>query len=199
MPRFRVDAEGRLVDVVGLDRLARLRDAPHEPGDSPTELTPESRAMLRATVASYWAAWAGAWAGLELAPGAEIERASEVSLFGAEIEQTERVRHLGPAPDHEGKIRLRSETLLDDRVTRLVRAALDSARRARSPVAPPLVENPVVSVTGTAAAETITDPLTLVPVVALREKVIHATLEDGRTVTSVEKHRYEFEWLDPPS
>ncbi|TFH21111.1 MAG: hypothetical protein E4H03_11150 [Myxococcales bacterium] len=82
-------------------------------------------------------------------------------------------------------------------MTRLVRSALDSARRDRSQAGPPLLENPVVSVTGTAAAETVTDPVTLVPVLAVREKVIHATLEDGRTVTSVENHRYEFEWLDP--
>ena len=196
MPRFRIDANGRLSDVVGLDRLARLQAGPNTEPEAPPELTPATRAVLRAAVASTWAAWAGAWIELDLAPGAEVRRPSEVSLLGTRILQTETVRNLGPAADAACKVRLRSETELDDQVAGLVRRALDAARGPTTGSPPERAPASIDTVEGTATAEVLTDPATLMPTVATREKAIHVTFDDGREVTSVEKHRYEFEWIE---
>jgi len=120
MPSFIVSTTGDYLGIADLDRtLDVLAKSPALRGPEMARAldamrTPQARAMLEQAAGSYWNAWSAAWHGIQLAPGAHLERTSEIELAGgATMKVPSTITHKGTIPGTGGLVALESVQVLE--------------------------------------------------------------------------------------
>jgi hypothetical protein len=119
-PTFLVSMEGEYLGIANLDQsldVVEKSTALAGPGmESAREAmrSPQMRAMLEQAAGGYWNAWAGAWLGLQLAPGEHLERTVEIELpGGATMKVPFTLSHRGTIAGTDGMVLLDSVQVLE--------------------------------------------------------------------------------------
>lgn len=125
MPTFLVSASGEYLGVKNLDRTldALEKTLPDLSGRVLEAMrTPQMRAMIEQKLGDYWKTWAGAWLGLELAPGAHVDQPQEIELpDGGSMKLPSRITHKGTIEGSGGLVLLeRVQVLEGPEATRLM-------------------------------------------------------------------------------
>lgn len=198
LPRFRVDRNGQLEQVIGLPEMIDQLSIMLRHSDSHVReflKSPEAIAQLEAKVADYWNAWAGAWVGLTLRAGEVREVAAEAPLFSASVPQRVTVRHLGPAPECGSCVRLRLETLTEGAplIAGMVQFLENLAARIGAPPGLP-IQDLFETARQAGFVETITDARTLQPRWVQAERTITIKPKGADALIQEEKMTYSFDW-----
>lgn len=126
MPSLLVGSDGRLRDVLGIERLgeALAAGATGGAGTARTDAStarlrqvlarPGVQAQLRARAGEDWRAWVGVWVGRDLRPGASIDIVGVVPGMGPTVQAKGVMTHAGVAAGFpHGAVRLRLELTAD--------------------------------------------------------------------------------------
>lgn len=199
LPTMRLAASGDYLGTVGLDAvLERLLAAMEGQVDEATRArlrsqfsTPQMRALMQQKSGEIWNVWVGAWNGLDISPGEQVQASVPIDVLGRPLEQKMVVEHLGPAPRHACCAHLRLTTLVEGPdVVRLVAGLIDGLAPPGQPVDP----DAFAFARSSSVVEIVTEPDTLRPRWAsvLREVLIKAV--DGERHERVDRQSFTFEW-----
>ena len=151
---------------------------------------------LKSSVGQYWQTWTGAWIGWSVLPGAPREDRRELEVLGVRAKARLTLRNLGEPEAHPGMLslerRLRSDGL--EYAPKMATYVSNLAARFAGDGDPGAVL-PQLTFSVDETLTVVTDPRTLVPVVATTEKTVTASnAATEERLEELERHRYEFTW-----
>lgn len=207
VPDLVIDRAGEYLRIDGLDDMLERfgRFQREQKGQSEAESQrlmksmrmPEVTAALQQACSKDWSAWAGAWIGFEVQPGAQAEAVGEVALFGATMPAKVTRRHHGAAEGHPGHVRLSITSLVEGaEAAKALAEAMDALvqKAGNSPIPVGALE----SIRLETNLEVITDPKTLRPLRAKWTKDMRLVTKDDGTRSDVESAEFRFEF-EPPA
>jgi hypothetical protein len=159
--------------------------------------SPQTAARMEGAAAESWNAWVGAWVGLELDPGRQVEGRIPLVLADESVEGSVHVENQGPTPGNPRLTRLVLQTVMEGDKAReaLERFARSMVRDATGREPP--VDRLFRSVTRTEQITAVVDPNTLRPSYA--ENLTLTDTEDmqGSRRRQSQRVAYFFEWTPP--
>ncbi len=203
LPTMHIGADGAFLGTYGLDAMReRLLDSMGDQltGEMRAQLkryfeSPKLQAAMQQRSGELWNVWVGAWNGLDLSAGEEINASVPIAVLGEAIAQSVHVEHLGPASNLCATcVRLRMTTLIEGpQVVRLVRGLLAEASRSAADA----VETDFESARSFGVTETVVEPATLIPWYARLRREVSLRGEDGTENGTVDEKEFWFSWEQP--
>ena len=199
LPPYRVSSDGRWLGVDMDAFLAAMK------GVLPDEMVatlhksmavPGMEAMLDEKLGEFWRTWVELWIGMQLEPGESLDGAFEVSVLGRPLSIPATVEHLGAA---DGRVRMRASSVLEGPAAAAAvgTMALQFSESVDGdtplPVSDWETRSDQMQVRRLSTAETVTDPVTLLPTQAMLELRV-TVIVDGEKHERVEAHEWIFDW-----
>ena len=151
---------------------------------------------LKSSVGRYWESWAGAWIGWTVTPGNKLQEVQPLPVLGVEAKAEVTTYHFGESAEHPGKVSLERRLHADGQKfsERMATYVSDLVSRLVGDGDPEAVLKELTFAVDEKLA-VVTDPRTLVPVVATTERTVTASnAATDERLEELERHRYEFTW-----
>ncbi|MCB1745718.1 MAG: hypothetical protein H6977_13920 [Gammaproteobacteria bacterium] len=197
LPSMRLSRSGDYRGVRGLN-LVLQRVLELLPEDTPSTQrlqlerglrSPRMQQVLQQKSGEIWNVWVGAWNGLDLAAGQQLEARVPLRALGGELEQGVTIEHLGAAPGAPGYVRLRMTTLVEGPELASLLAGFADALAASGKL-----EGGISGARSRSVTELVTRAADLVPRHAVSTTEVTVTDAAGHGFHQRERKEYWFEW-----
>lgn len=199
LPPYRVSSDGRWLGVDMDAFLAAMKGV--LPDESVATLhkamaVPGMEAMFDEKLGDVWRTWVELWIGMQLEPGESFDGAFEVGVLGRPLSIPVTVEHLGAV---DGRVQLRASSVLEGPAaaaavgTMVLQFSESVDGDTPLPVSDWKTRSDQMQVRRVSTAETVTDPITLLPTQARFEIRVTVTA-DGEKRERVEAHEWIFDW-----
>jgi hypothetical protein len=206
VPDVVVDEHGAFLRVDGLDAMFERFAAylGEQKGVSAAQRdrllqtlrSPQLQETIQQACGDDWRTWVASWVGFDVAPGAEATTDVRLPFMGAEVEAKATRRNHGPVPEHPGHVRLSvTTTTAAPSTTAAFAAAME--RMAAQSGGKPFPKDRLEQVQVEIVSEVVTDPQTLRPLRASRNRTMRIGMKDEPVREQVEKNAFAFDWNAP--
>lgn len=199
LPPYRVSSDGRWLGIDMDAFLAAMKGV--LPDETVANLhkamaVPGMAAMLDEKLGDVWGTWVELWIDLQLEPGERLDGTFEVTVLDRPISVPVTVEHLGTVG---GRVRIRASSVLEGPAAAAAVGTMVSQFSESVDGDTPLPVSDWSSLSDQMeirrvwTAETVTDPVTLLPAQARSELRVTVTA-DGEKRERVEAHEWVFDW-----
>ncbi len=199
LPPYRVSSDGGWLGIDMDAFLAAMKGV--LPDETVANLhkamaVPGMAAMLDEKLSDVWGTWVELWIDMELEPGERLDGAFEVTVLDRPISVPVTVEHLGTV---DGRVRIRASSVLEGPAAAAAVGTMVSQFSESVDGDTPLPVSDWNSLSDQMeirrvwTAETVTDPMTLLPAEARFELRVTVTA-DGEKRERVEAHEWVFDW-----
>jgi len=206
IPDLHVHADGTFEEATGIEEvmrkvvkfLAETRkwDEAQQKQVLAQMLSPQMVNVMKQAVGDYWACWVGAWHGWTVPAGKTEQVERNRKVLGVELPTTVISTHRGSPEAHPGKLHF--ERIVRSQGQKFTAAMLGFVGTLVQELGPQeqlAAKLPKLQFAVEEKLTVITDPKTLLPVVATSDKTTVVTDSEAKeTKKQVERHRYEFDW-----
>ena len=200
LPTMHISENGEFLGTHGLDEMRqRLLESLGE------EITPQMREQLKRYFESpklqavmqqrsgeMWNVWVGAWNGLDLAAGQEINASVPVAIVGQSLLQQVHVEHVGSATEYcDTCVRVRMTTLIEGpEVIQLVQSLVAEASQQGGET----IGDSFQTARSFGVTEVVVEPSSLRPQYARMKREVALVSKAGEERTQQEEKEFWFSW-----